>query len=155
MIKGMKILIAYDGSEPSKHALDQGVSLAKLTDSEVTILSVIPRITMPLLPAEGAGVSPASIAQTSPEFQQEMKKFYAESLEKAAEDLEEKYPNIRVLTELMEGRPSFKIVEIAEDGDYDLIVIGSRGLGGISGWILGSTSRRVVETCTVLVLVVK
>jgi nucleotide-binding universal stress UspA family protein len=154
MMKGIKILIAYDGSESSKHALNQGVSLAKLTDSDVTILSVIPRITMPLLPAEGAGVSPASIAQTS-EFQQEMKKFYAESLEKAAEDVEEKYPNIDVVTKLMEGRPSSIIVEISEEGNYDLIVIGSRGLGGISGLILGSTSRRVVETCTIPVLVVK
>ncbi len=154
-MKGIKILIAYDGSESSKHALNQGVSLAKLTDSDVTILSVIPRITMPLLPAEGAGVSPASIAQTSPEFQQEMKKFYAESLEKAAEDVEEKYPNIDVVTKLMEGRPSSIIVEISEEGNYDLIVIGSRGLGGISGLILGSTSRRVVETCTIPVLVVK
>ena len=154
-MKGIKILIAYDGSESSKHALNQGVSLAKLTDSDVTILSVIPRITMPLLPAEGAGVSPASIAQTSPEFQQEMKKFYAESLEKAAEGVEEKYPNIDVVTKLMEGRPSSIIVEISEEGNYDLIVIGSRGLGGISGLILGSTSRRVVETCTIPVLVVK
>jgi len=154
-MKGIKILIAYDGSESSKHALNQGVSLAKLTDSDVTILSVIPRITMPLLPAEGAGVSPASIAQTSPEFQQEMKKFYTESLEKAAEDVEEKYPNIDVVTKLMEGRPSSIIVEISEEGNYDLIVIGSRGLGGISGLILGSTSRRVVETCTIPVLVVK
>ena len=129
--------------------------MAKLTDSDVTILSVIPRITMPLLPAEGAGVSPASIAQTSPEFQQEMKKYYAESLEKAAEDVENKYSNLRVLTKLMEGKPSPTIVEVAEDGDYHLIVIGSRGLGGISGWVLGSTSGRVVETCTVPVLVVK
>jgi len=154
-MKGIKILIAYDGSESSKHALNQGVSLAKLTDSDVTILSVIPRITMPLLPAEGAGVSPASIAQTSPEFQQEMKKFYTESLEKVAEGVEEKYPNIDVVTKLMEGRPSSIIVEISEEGNYDLIVIGSRGLGGISGLILGSTSRRVVETCTIPVLVVK
>lgn len=49
----MKILISYDGSEPSKHALDQGISLADLTESKITILSVIPRINIPLLPEEG------------------------------------------------------------------------------------------------------
>jgi len=55
----------------------------------------------------------------------------------------------------MEGRPSATIVDEAEKNEMDLIVIGSRGLGGITGWILGSTSRRIVESCTKPVLVVK
>jgi nucleotide-binding universal stress UspA family protein len=154
MKKGMKILIAYDGSEPSKHALDQGVSLAKLTESEVTIVSVIPRIIMPLPPGEAIEASPASMLRTT-EFQREMKGYYAENLEKAAEDVAEKYPEVKVNFELLEGRPSSTIVEQAENDGVDLIVIGSRGIGRITGWILGSTSRRVVESCTVPILVVK
>jgi nucleotide-binding universal stress UspA family protein len=33
--------------------------------------------------------------------------------------------------------------------------MGSRGVGGITGWILGSTSRRVVDSCTKPILIVK
>ena len=47
------------------------------------------------------------------------------------------------------------IVEQAEKDDVDIIVMGSRGIGGYTGWILGSTSRRVVDSCTKPILIVK
>ena len=56
---------------------------------------------------------------------------------------------------LLEGRPSSTIVEEAESRDVNLIMMGSRGLGGITGWILGSTSRKVVDQCTKPILIVK
>jgi nucleotide-binding universal stress UspA family protein len=150
-----KILIAFDGSEPSKHALDQGVSIANLAGAEVFIISVVPRVMMPVFPDEGFGAAPVTAAQDMTEYQQKMRDIYAKSLKEAEDDIEENYPDLKVSTELMEGRPSSTIVEEAEKKDAELIVIGSRGLGGITGWILGSTSRRVVESCTVPILVVK
>ena len=51
--------------------------------------------------------------------------------------------------------PPSTIVEVAENEGVDLIVIGSRGTGGIKRWILGSTSCRVAENCTKPVLIVK
>jgi nucleotide-binding universal stress UspA family protein len=155
MKKRMKILVAYDGSDPSKHALDEGVNLAKLTDSELTILSVVPRVMMPVFPDEGLGAAPLTAAQEMTEIKETMKEFYAKSLDEAGKDIAENYPELKVKTKLLEGRPSSTIVEQAENDDIDIIVIGSRGIGGITGWILGSTSRRVVESCTVPILVVK
>jgi len=84
-----------------------------------------------------------------------MKNIYAKSLKEAEEDIKEAFPDIKVITQLLEGRPSNIIVEEAEKENVDLIVIGSRGLGGITGWILGSTSRHVVESCIKPILVVK
>lgn len=150
-----KILVAFDGSEPSKHALDHGVSVADLAGSEVLILSVVPRVMMPVFPDEGFGAAPVTAAQDMTEYQQRMKDIYAKSLMEAEDDIKENYPGLKVTTKLMEGRPSATIVEEAENQKADLLVIGSRGLGGITGWILGSTSRRVVESCTVPVLVIK
>jgi nucleotide-binding universal stress UspA family protein len=150
-----KILIAFDGSEPSKHALDQGISIANLAGAEVFIISVVPRVMMPVFPDEGFGAAPVTAAQDMTEYQQKMRDIYAKSLKEAEDDIEKNYPDLKVSTELMEGRPSSTIVEEAENIDAELIVIGSRGLGGITGWILGSTSRRVVESCTVPILVVK
>jgi nucleotide-binding universal stress UspA family protein len=155
MKKGMRILVAYDGSKPSKHALDEGVNLAQLTDSELTILSLVPRVIMPVFPDEELGAGQVTTAQEMTEIQETMKEFYAKSLDEAGKDVAENYPELKVQTRLLEGRPSSTIVEQAENDGVDLIVIGSRGVGGITGWILSSTSRRVVESCTVPILVVK
>ncbi len=55
----------------------------------------------------------------------------------------------------MEGRPSANIVDVAEKGGCDLMVKGSYGIGGIEGWIFGSNSCRVVDSCITPVLVIK
>jgi nucleotide-binding universal stress UspA family protein len=150
-----KILVAFDGSEPSKHALDHAVSIADKWKSELVILSVVPRVMMPVFPDEGFGAAPITAAQDMSEYQEKMKEIYASSLREAEEDINEAFPDLVVVTKLMEGRPSAIVVEEAEEENIDLIVIGSRGIGGITGWILGSTSRRVVESCTKPILVVK
>jgi nucleotide-binding universal stress UspA family protein len=150
-----KILVAFDGSEPSKHALDIAVSTADKWKAELVILSVVPRVMMPVFPDEGFGAAPITAAQDMSEYQEKMKEIYAGSITEAEEDIKEAFPDLVVTTKLMEGRPSAIIVEEAEEEHIDLIVIGSRGIGGITGWILGSTSRRVVESCTKPILVVK
>jgi nucleotide-binding universal stress UspA family protein len=80
---------------------------------------------------------------------------YQKSQEEVVKDIKDHFPNLTTETVILEGRPSSTIVEQAEKNKADLIVMGSRGIGGISGWILGSTSRRVVESCTKPVLIVK
>jgi nucleotide-binding universal stress UspA family protein len=51
------------------------------------------------------------------------------------------------------GEPADKIVAEAKEGAYDLIVVGSRGLGPLGQLLFGSVSARVVKTapCSVLV----
>jgi nucleotide-binding universal stress UspA family protein len=149
------ILVAFDGSEPSKHALDEGVVLASTLGAKITILSVVPRVMMPVFPDEGFGAAPITAAQDLTDYQDKMKAIYSKSLEEAKTDIEKAFSNVELNTILMEGRPSSTIVEAAEEQDVDLIVIGSRGIGGITGWILGGTSRKVVESCTKPILVIK
>jgi nucleotide-binding universal stress UspA family protein len=150
-----KILVAFDGSEPSRNALDHAVSIANQWKSEISILSVVPRVMMPVFPDEGFGAAPITAAQDMSDYQDKMKNIYAKSLREAELDIKDAFPDLKVVTQLLEGRPSNVIVEEAEKENVDLIVIGSRGLGGITGWILGSTSRHVVESCTRPILVVK
>lgn len=150
-----KILVAFDGSEPSKHALDHAVGIADKWNAELVILSVVPRVMMPVFPDEGFGAAPITSAQDMSDYQDKMKEIYTGSLKDAENDVHEAYPDLTVTTIIKEGRPSATIVEEAEKTESDIIVIGSRGLGGITGWILGGTSRRVVESCTKPILVVK
>jgi nucleotide-binding universal stress UspA family protein len=153
MIK--KVLIAFDGSEPSKNALNHGVLVAEKFGADIIIISVVPRVMMPVFPDEGFGAAPITAAQEFTEYQERMKNFYLEALSDVKENLDKDSPELRVEFLLEEGRPSSTVVQKAEDENVDLIVIGSRGLGGITGFILGSTSRRIVDSCTKPVLVVK
>jgi len=150
-----KILVAFDGSEASKHALDHAVSIADMMNAEVYIISVVPKVMMPVFPDEGFGAAPVTAAQDLGDYQERMKVIYGKSLAEAEEDIRDHYPDLVIETKLLDGRPSSTIVDEAENNNMDLIVIGSRGLGGITGWILGSTSRRIVESCTKPVLIVK
>ncbi len=150
-----KILVAFDGSEASKHSLDHAVNFAEHFGAELLILSVVPRVMMPVFPDEGFGAAPITAAQDMGEYQDKMKEIYNKSLDEAMKDINDHFPDMKIETKLQEGRPSSTIVNAAEEYDADIIVIGSRGIGGITGWILGSTSRNVVESCTKPILVVK
>ena len=74
-------------------------------------------------------------------------------LSKASKFFKDK--NIKSHTILKEGHPSHTIVNVAKDGDFDMIVMGRRGLGGLQKFFLGSVSNAVVqeaENCSVLVV---
>jgi nucleotide-binding universal stress UspA family protein len=131
-----KILVATDGSEHAKHVLNTAVETASKWGAELLIITVVP---------------PGSPAL----YRSETRAYHQHVLKDAAEAVVNKNPDIKFFTRLVEGSPSTMIVKIAEDEDADLIVMGSRGLGGITGLLLGSTSRHVVETCTKPILIIK
>jgi len=60
-----------------------------------------------------------------------------------------------VSTQVKKGYVATKILKASEEEEVDLIVIGSRGLGGLTGWFLGSVTNHVVNHCTKPILVVK
>ena len=150
-----KILVALDGSEPSERALEYAVEFAERWSAELTLLAVIPRVMLPVFPDEGFGATPIAAAKDFGQYQERMRTIYQNVLTEAETDLRRDHPEVKVVTRLEEGRPSSTIVSVAEEDDFDLIVMGSRGIGGITGWILGSTSRRVVDSCTKPILIVK
>jgi nucleotide-binding universal stress UspA family protein len=105
--------VAYDGSEPSKHAVNQGARLAQLTESEITILSVVPVILIPVL-QENVMDEESISAREMTNYQQQMKEHYSKSLKSAVDEDNEKYPEFEVESNLIDGKPSSTIVEVAE-----------------------------------------
>jgi len=138
-----KILVALDGSKPSENALNHAVEHSVKWDADLLIVSVIPQI------------SPLVYARVLEEYGKVIMETHQRMLTEARIKVNEDHPNLKVETRLEEGRPGDVIVEVAKEEDVDLIVLGSRGVGGIRGWVLGSTSRYVVETCTKPVLIIK
>ncbi|HIH89557.1 TPA: universal stress protein [Candidatus Bathyarchaeota archaeon] len=150
-----KILVAFDGSEQSQHAIDAAAEMANTNKGKLVVLTVVPKVSLPIFPDEGFGNAPVATPADWADYQDKMNASYKKSQDDAMKGLKEHYPKLATEAILLEGRPSAKIVEQAEKNQADLIVMGSRGIGGISGWILGSTSRRVVESCTKPVLIMK
>lgn len=142
-----KILAAVDGSEASFKALDFAASLAKKYSASLTILTVVE----PLSPPPSPTIPPALVEP----YLSEMKTYYKETLEKAKERVAAGNKKVDVRTLTLHGRAWEKIAEECSAGGYDLLVMGSRGLGGIRGLILGSVSRRVVEEAPCPILIVK
>jgi nucleotide-binding universal stress UspA family protein len=150
-----RILVPLDGSDPSNNALEHAIGIAEKFGSELTLLAVVPKVMVPVFPDEGFGAAPVTAAKDMARYQDRMKEIYENVLVEARAKAEEEHPELKVETILREGRPSATIVDIAENDGVDLIVMGSRGIGGITGWILGSTSSHVVDSCTKPILIVK
>ena len=147
MIK--KILVAIDGSNLAYKSLDYALDLARKYSAEVMVLTVIQMPSESML-EQGTAFTPIS----SQSYQEKLKNYHREILSKAAKKAR-KSPQIKFTTKLVEGRPADKIIETAKLESCDLIVMGSRGLGGIKEFFLGSVSDRVADEAPCPVLIIK
>ncbi len=133
------ILVALDDSDASKKGLDRAIYIAKLSDAKITGVNVV--VVYPTL----AGIVI------------NYKKYLTEKAEKML-DLTKKYcekQQIQFMHKILYGKPSSQIAEFASKEKVDLIVIGSKGIGGFKGTILGSISNSVTQKSKVSVLVIK
>jgi nucleotide-binding universal stress UspA family protein len=119
-----RILVAYDGGAPARRALETAIEFAKRFEALVTVVSVVPVHPgrAPVDPWDDRAVHSAELL--------EAKKILAEN---------------GITAELLEpaGDPAPTIERIAEEGGYDTVVIGSRGLGAVSRFLQGSVSEHV------------
>jgi len=150
-----RVLVALDGSEQSCKALDHAATIAEKFGSELTLLTVVPRVTLPIFSHGGLSAATMPPTKNMIQEQEKMKDIYQDVLADAEARVRSEHPDLNVSTMLREGRPSAAIVDVAENEGYELIVMGSRGVRGITGLILGSTSRQVVDSCTKPVLIIK
>jgi nucleotide-binding universal stress UspA family protein len=147
-----KILVPIDGSEHSNNALKFGLDLAEKYAAELMLLSVAQPvvvtgpmlITQPMMP-------PTSTAM----YVEAIESAHKKMLEKTYRKVKEEKPNLKLSKKLVNGRPADRIVEIANKENFDLIVMGSRGAGGVKEFFLGSVSDRVADEAHSPVLLVK
>jgi nucleotide-binding universal stress UspA family protein len=144
-----KILVAIDGSEHADKALDFALDLAEKYSATITLVNVFQ------VPMFGYLGEPFAYPALLAEFTNEVKRMHEQILSKALKKAKELKPNLKISTVLEEGRPSDKIVETAKEGNFDLIVMGHRGLGRVKEFFLGSVSDRVADEAHCPVLIVK
>lgn len=151
-----KILVPVDGSRPAHDACKKALELAKIHNSDVEIIHIISfsEEYVPYTTVSGAEETlspPEWISEYIDKVHEHNAKMLAETLKNA----KRMAPNLNIATNLLHGQPGKQIVTRAEEGGFDLIVIGSRGLSGIKELVLGSVSHRVVDDSTIPVLVIK
>jgi nucleotide-binding universal stress UspA family protein len=137
------ILVAVDGSPASMKALAKAVGIARADGARLTLMSVatLPRWPVPFGPF-------ATPLWTDAELERQA--------EEILDEAEELVPaEVPVSTFVGRGAAPEAIVNRAECGRHDLVVMGSRGLGPLGAVILGSVSRAVVAHSPVPVLTVR
>ena len=131
-----KILIAYDGGEAAQRALDLAAELAHKFDAAVGVVSVVPVHAgrVPVDPWDDRGVHTTELAEAA-------RLLRAQGIEPVMYE--------------PAGDPAATIEKIAEEGGYDMVVVGSRGLGLLSRALQGSVSEHVATHSRATVVVAR
>lgn len=131
-----KILVAVDGSEYSKKALEFASELAQKFDASLHIVHV----------PQGSAADRVMVlggASIMIHAGREQIENAGRTLIDAASEIAGENLRDKVTTELRGGDPAAEIVASAKENEADCIVIGSRGLGDFGSLLLGSVSHKV------------
>ncbi|AGN16300.1 MAG: universal stress protein [Methanobrevibacter boviskoreani] len=139
-----KILLPTDGSKYSENAEQHALFLAEKSGAEIIALSVIENGFSIGLPSD----------DTIYEINQMLKEETKQNLKRVEEIRDEVDSSIKVTSLVKEGSPAAVILDVAEDEDVDLIVIGSSGKTGFDRFLMGSVASKVVKSAKCSVLVV-
>lgn len=150
-----KILVAIEKSEVGKEVFYQALSLAKDIGAELHLVHVLSTdekgspITPPL-------PYPAIDHRVLEDYQKRWQTFESEGLE-LLNSLSKDAVSVGVKTEVTQifGNPGKKVLDIANDWNADLIVVGRRGRSEITELVLGSVSSYVVHASHKSVLIVQ
>ena len=143
-----KILLATDGSEEALLAAKTAADLAKSTDSELHVVMIF---------QESAYVNPYYEVR----FPKAAERLREQAREEIQQVLDEQVAHIRksgakvAKAHLETGEPDRAIVALAEELGAGLIVMGSRGLGGMRRALMGSVSDGVVRHAHCPVMIVR
>jgi nucleotide-binding universal stress UspA family protein len=150
-----KIMVLLDGSRAGGKAVEHGEELAEKFDAELILFRVVSPANVP---ATGMGV-PGSIsmyemAVEAAEIEMQVGvKRARNQLNTRRRQLEER--NVKVRSEVLTGDPATMIKKFAKSEKVDLIVMATRGRGGISRALLGSVADDIVRSDIAPVLLLR
>jgi nucleotide-binding universal stress UspA family protein len=148
MISLNNIVVAYDGSEQSKKALDYACWFAAESQAIVHIVLVLRLIPSSILfGTENYGADYFKTLEILAE------KVISEKLSQAQAFCEEK--KLQVIAKAFHGNIVEEIINYAKSCQADMVICGTRGQGGFKGLLLGSVAREIVTYSPVSVMVVK
>jgi nucleotide-binding universal stress UspA family protein len=137
------ILVSIDGSAHSDRALDEAIDIARADQSRITILTAICQPPVWAASAMAAG----ACAVTAAELEKEAVDVMRRAVDRVPRDIP--------VTTIISRKPvRAALMSRISDSDYDLLVMGSRGRGGLKASILGSVSHYALNHSPIPVLIV-
>lgn len=140
------VLVAVDGSANADRAVKAAAQIAKNNDAELTVLHIIV-----IPPAVYSGDVPFDIGKIESEARREAERIVSDASSLAEEKgIKPKKAIVQHMDSAVRG-----IAEYADENTMDLIVVGTRGLGGFKRLLLGSVASGVVHYAHCSVLIVR
>lgn len=136
------ILVAVDGSRAAEKALEEAIDLARDTGARLTLIAV----------AAPPRWRPAGPYYSPYPNDEELERQAQETVDRAEALVPEDVP---VSSVTRRGPAAEAILERVESGGHDLVMMGSRGHGSATSFLLGSVSRAVLAHSSVPVLIAR
>ena len=133
-------LVGVDGSPESKTAAEFAAELARQYEGKLLLVYCVAIAAIP----EPLALEAFVVAE---------RRYGDEVIREAAARCAR--PGVSIERQLADGSPAFRLAEIAAERGVDFVVIGHRGRGAVSRFLLGSVADRLVQTSPKPVLVVR
>ncbi|SNS85485.1 Nucleotide-binding universal stress protein, UspA family [Ekhidna lutea] len=144
-----KILVPYDFSKVSEHALDFACQIADKADSDIMLLNVIEHPTADSFKTLG-------MQNIDPMEQLYIKKMYETTQNKLADVVfKAKYADDRIATKIQLGNPFKTIIDQITEEKVSLLVVGTEGSEGLNEFFVGSNAEKIVRKATCPVITVQ
>lgn len=144
-----KLLLAYDGSSPSRNALGWALYFCKATGAELLAVTVADPSSLAMIYTLSGAESAESFAGKIAAWVEEEKKLLAEIDELGGTS------DVKVTTEGLQGNTVDTIIHYGNMHNVDMYVAGSKGRGAFEAMLMGSVARGLVHLSPAPVLVVK
>ena len=141
-----RVLLAFDGSPGAWAALEQAIAIAESQHALLTIAAVVPE------PTVWMGFGPVAMPFTREMLQRDLERDMQQKLAAARDEVP---ATVSVTTRLLHGRAARRIAELADSGDYDLVVAGPRRSGLVRRLLGHSVTHSLLTRCRTSVLAVK
>jgi nucleotide-binding universal stress UspA family protein len=146
-----RILVSTDGSENANRAVAVASNLAKQTGCELLIVHVVSEAIPAQYSPIGINTPAADYTDYFNTIEQQGKNLVDQVVQKAKQEgVNSRGEVLRTISSTVEA-----IVEVADKEHVDLIVVGTRGLGGFKKLLLGSVSSGIVSHANCSVLIVR
>jgi nucleotide-binding universal stress UspA family protein len=142
-----RIVVPLDGSDVGEAALPWAVELAQQLEAELIFYQVVKHVMV--LATEGAAMS-SEMYEEEEKFRRAAANAYLEDIGKSA--LEK---GLSISHALGSGPPADQIIDYAEANQIDLIAMSTHGRSGISRWVFGSVTDKVLHSGNTAVLTVR
>jgi nucleotide-binding universal stress UspA family protein len=137
-----RILVPVDGSDNSYRALDAALLLSEKLRAEVTVIHIMEDIPVSYV------VSEKLLREIVDAYKRENQLILSNCSQIATKK------GLVIQTKLLQGNPGSTILDFCEKEKYDIIIMGSRGMGKFKELVLGSVSSRVLHhsSCPVMII---